>query len=309
MDAGTPSIGWAGTGRMGSAIVKRLARAGVDVTAWNRTRSKAEPLADLGVKIVDDLAELCNLPIVFTMLSTPDAFREVVLGVEGLVGDTAPETIVDSSTISAKASAEVRGALAEVGASLVSAPVSGNPLTVPAGLLTVVASGPRAAYEQALPVLELFGAGVTYVGPGEESRLVKLCHNLFLGIVTEGLVETTILAERGGIGRSDFLRFMNDSVLGSVFTRYKSPAIVNLDYEPTFTARLLRKDLELGLDVAGQLDVPLPLVAAVHEIVVALVAGGYGDVDFAALVELQAQRSGFDLEAEETFVSDGLTER
>lgn len=306
MTSELPAIGWVGAGRMGSAIVERLLKAGVDVTVWNRTRAKAESLAAFGARVADELAQLRGLPVVVTMLANPTAFEEVVLGPGGLVADEGPRVLVDSSTISAEASEAVRERLAPAGTALLSAPVSGNPLTVPAGLLTVVASGPADAFDRVRPLLELFGAGVTYVGPGEEARLVKLCHNLFLGAVIEALAETTILAQRGGISRADYLRFMNNSVLGSVFTAYKTPALVNLDYEPTFTSRLLRKDVELGLAAARSMDVPLPVMATVNDLVLALTASGYADVDFAALIELQAGRSGVALEAEGVAVSDGL---
>ena len=119
---------------------------------------------------------------------------------------------------------------------MLAAPVSGNPKVARAGRLSIVASGPRDGFDAALPYLELLGRSVTYVGDGEVARLVKICHNLLLGIVAQSLAEITVLAERGGVARSDLLSFINDSVMGSVFTRYKTPALVNLDFTPTFTA-------------------------------------------------------------------------
>ncbi len=115
------------------------------------------------------------------------------------------------------------------------APVSGNPKAARAGMLSVAVSGPRDAYERALPYLRMLGRSVSYVGEGEAARLVKICHNLVLGVVAQILAETTVLAESGGVARADYLDFINDSVLGSTFTRYKTPAYVNLDFTPTFT--------------------------------------------------------------------------
>jgi 3-hydroxyisobutyrate dehydrogenase-like beta-hydroxyacid dehydrogenase len=170
----------------------------------------------------------------------------------------------------------------------------------------VAASGPRDAYDMALPYLQLFGSRVTYVGDGEKARLVKICHNLLLGVVIQSLAEVTVLAEKGGITRADFLDFINASVMGSTFTRYKTPGLVNLDYTPTFTGHLLRKDFELGLEVGRELDVPLPTAALVHQILVGLVGSGLADQDFSTLLELEAKGAGLALHSEKREIPDGL---
>src|SRR5213079_2874799 len=140
------------------------------------------------------------------------------------------------------------------------------------------ASGPREGWLQARPYLEVLARRVTYVGDGERARLVKVCHNLMLGVVAQCMAEITVLAEKGGVSRADFLEFLNDSVMGSTFTRYKSPAYVNLDFKPTFTPALLLKDFDLGFESARELDVPMPVAAAARECVQALVGSGYTDV-------------------------------
>src|SRR3954466_155668 len=300
-------LGWAGTGPMGYELVSRLLKAGHDVTVYNRTRSKAEPLAELGATIVDSPAELGDRDIVFTMVAGPADFREVVLGAEGILsGDTRPRLIVDSTTASPAAGEEVRAAAEELGVALLAAPVSGNPKVVRSGRLTICVSGPQDAWEQARPYLELLARGVTYVGTGEKARLVKICHNLMLGVVAQCLAEITVLAEKGGVSRADFLEFLNDSVMGSTFTRYKSPAYVNLDFKPTFTPELLLKDFQLGFEAAREHGVPMPVAAATQEIVRSMIGQGYDDVDFAALLELQARASGLELKSEEAAVGDGL---
>src|SRR5262245_39386169 len=253
-------LGWAGLGRMGGALVGRLLDAGHDVAVYNRTRSKAEPFAAQGAAIVDSPAELADRDVVFTMVAGPDDFKEVVRSI--LSGDAAPRVIVDLTTVSPEASAAMREEAALRGTALLAAPVSGNPKVVAAGLLTVVVSGSEDAYNEVRPLLEQLGAGVTYVGDGEQARLAKICHNLMLGVVAQNLAEILVLAEKGGMSRAAFMEFLNNSVLGSMFTRYKTPAYVNLDFTPTFTPRLLRKDFDLGLQAAHDLDVPMPVVAA-----------------------------------------------
>ena len=300
-------LGWAGTGRMGYELVGRLLRAGHDVAVYNRTRAKAEPLADLGATIVDSPAELGDRDIVFTIVAGPKDFKEVVLGPEGILsGAQKPRLVVDSTTVSPAAGAEVRAAAEEQGVALLAAPVSGNPKVVKAGRLTIAVSGPAEAWEEARPYLELLARGVTYVGTGEKARLVKVCHNLMLGVVSQCMAEITVLAEKGGISRADFLEFLNDSVMGSMFTRYKSPAFVNLDFTPTFTPPLLLKDFHLGFEAARELGVPMPVAAATQEIVQAMIGAGYTDVDFAALLEVEARGAGFELTPEDVPVSDGL---
>ena len=301
-------IGWIGAGRMGYALVSRLLEAGCDVGVYNRTRSKAEPLADLGATVVDTPAELADRDIVFTIVAGPTDFKEVVLGDRGLLSnpDATPDLIVDSTTVSPDASAEVAAEVASRGSALLSAPVSGNPRVVAAGLLTFVVSGPEDAYRQALPYIERLGKGVTYVGEGERARLVKICHNLMLGVVAQSLSEIVVLAEKGGVSRAAFLEFLNNSVMGSMFTRYKTPAYVNLDFTPTFTPALLFKDFDLGFQAAREHGVPMPVAAAAKEVVQALMGHGYDDVDFAALLELEAHGSGLELKPEGAEVSDGL---
>lgn len=309
-DLGGRRLGWVGTGRMGYSLAHRLLEAGCDVAVYNRTRAKAEPLAEFGATVVDSPAELADREIVFTMVAGSDDFKQVVVGPSGLLSGpgASPRIIVDSTTVSPEASAQVRSQLAERDVALLAAPVSGNPKVVDAGLLTIVVSGPPAAYEEVAPYLELLGQGATYVGEGERARLAKICHNLLLGVVAQSLAEIMVLAEKGGIARADLLEFINRSVMGSMFSRYKTPAYVKLDYSPTFTPVLLRKDFDLGFDLADELGVPMPVAAAARELVQALIAQGRTEEDFAALLDQQAHSSGVELEPEDAEVSDGLGE-
>jgi 3-hydroxyisobutyrate dehydrogenase len=306
--APTPTIGWIGTGRMGYQLALRLLTAGYDVAVCNRTRSKCEPLAEHGAKIVDQPAELADRDIVCIMVSADADLDAVINGDGGLLAGTqdTPGIIIDSSTVSTEASARIRAGVEARGAQFLAAPVSGNPKVVAAGKITVAASGPRAAFDAAEPLLAQWGHGVTYVGEGEAARLVKIAHNVFLGVVSQSLAEITVLAERGGVSRAAFLEFLNGSVLGSTFSRYKSPALVNLDFHPTFTNILLRKDLQLGLSAGKELGVPMPLAAAADMLIAQAIGAGYTADDFATLVLEQARRSGYAITPENVPVDDGL---
>jgi 3-hydroxyisobutyrate dehydrogenase-like beta-hydroxyacid dehydrogenase len=292
---------------MGFQIATRLLDAGVDLWVYNRTRSKAEPLAELGATVVDTPAELGGRDIVFTMVGGPSDVLDVTVGPQGVLsGDDRPSIVVDATTIDPNTSQALTEQAAVLGTQVLAAPVSGNPKVVKSGKLTVVASGPADAYATVEPYLNVFGRKVTYVGDGDQARLVKIAHNLMLAIVAQTMAETAILVEKAGVKRSDYLEFLNDSVMGSTFTKYKTPAYVNLDYTPTFTWPLLRKDLELGLSSSRELDVPLPMTALAHQIVMAGIGEGYADQDFAALLTKQALASGVEIAPEDIEVSDGL---
>jgi 3-hydroxyisobutyrate dehydrogenase-like beta-hydroxyacid dehydrogenase len=304
----TSRVGWIGTGRMGAAMARRLARSGVDLQVWNRTRAKAEPLAELGVAVVSSIADLADCEVVFTMVSTSSDLEQVLVGAGGLLRqpDRAPAVVIDTSTVSTEMSEAMREACAEVGTRFLAAPVSGNAKVVAAGKLSLVVSGDEETFTQVRPLLEAIGRHVTFVGEGETARLAKICHNLMLGVVTQSMAEITVLAERGGMTRAAFLDFLNNSVMGSTFTRYKSPAFVHLDYTPTFTPTLLRKDFDLGLAAARETDVPMPLAALTAQLVQQTVSSGRTDEDFAILLDQQARAAGMELKPEDVPVDDGL---
>ncbi len=278
-----------------------------DGTVYNRTKAKAAPLASAGARVVDTAADLGKADIVFITVGGSQDLIDAVTGPSGLMsGDRLPAIVVDCSTVSAEASQQVRTELAAKGCVLLAAPVMGNPRVARVGRLTFAVSGSRGAFDVVRPYLAILGAGATYVGEGELARTVKLCHNLLLGVVTQALAEVTILAEKSGITRQALLACLNNSVMGSTFSRYKTPALVNLDFHPTFTASLLRKDFDLGLTAAREHEVPMPVASTVYQLVQSLVGYGFGEDDFAALLLLQARSAGLELTSENAEVSDGL---
>lgn len=303
-----PTVGWIGTGRMGFQLAKRLLDAGYEVAVYNRTRAKAEPLTEFGATVVDRPVDLADRDIVFSMVSASKDLETVMLGQEGLLSDPAraPRIIGDASTVSVEASETVRAAAEARGVGFLATPVSGNPKVIAVGKLTVAASGPREVYDEAAPLLQTWGRGVTYVGEGEVARIVKIAHNVFLGVVIQSMAEITVLAEKAGVTREAFLTFLNDSVMGSVFTQYKTPALVNLDFTPTFTNVLLQKDFDLGLAAAKNLGVVMPVASVTRNLVAQEVGNGNVEQDFASLIVTVAKGSGLELVSEQAPVSDGL---
>lgn len=303
-----PTVGWIGAGRMGFQLAKRLLDAGYDVAVYNRTRAKAEPLTEFGATVVDRPVDLAGRDVVFSMVAASHDLEQVMLGDGGLLTDQqrAPKVIGDASTVSVEASETVRAAAEKRGVGFLATPVSGNPKVIAAGKLTVAVSGPRDVFELAEPLLATWGRGVTYVGEGEVARIVKIAHNVFLGVVIQSMAEITVLAEKAGVTRAAFLSFLNDSVMGSVFSQYKTPALVNLDFTPTFTNVLLQKDFDLGLAAAGDLGVVMPVASVTRNLVAQEVGNGNVEQDFASLILTVARSSGLDIVAENADVTDGL---
>jgi 3-hydroxyisobutyrate dehydrogenase len=312
----THKIGWIGMGRMGFPMAEMLLKAGYDVSIWNRTRAKAEPLAAAGGKIVAKPSDLAGMDVVFSIVSTGKDLEEVYFGPEGVgSANRMPPIFVDCSTIAVEESAEIRERLSARDAKFVACPVSGNAKVIRANKLSAVASGPQDAFQVIEPMVKVFAPrGVSYVGDGELARICKIAHNVMLGVVIENLIEITLLTNKMGVPRHAFLSFLNNSALGSMFTGYKAPALVNLDWTTTFTPELLRKDLDLGLDIARELDVPMPVTAAAREVLQmhmgaamlrpdaqACLAG-----DFAAMMETMALTAGMKLTSEDKKVPSGL---
>jgi 3-hydroxyisobutyrate dehydrogenase len=301
------ALGWIGAGRMGYAMVARIAGAGEDIAVWNRTVEKAEQLRKYGATVADSIAALRDREVVFTNVSTAAVLKEVLLGEGGLLAEesSALKVLVDFSTVSPQDSADIRAACAAVGVEFLAAPVSGNAKVVEAGRLTIAVSGAENTFNAVEHLLAHVCQTATYVGEGDVSRLVKIAHNLLLGVVTQSLAEITVLAQKGGVPRSAFLNFLNNSVMGSPFTTYKTAAFVDLDYTPTFTPVLLRKDFDLGLAAARELEVPMPVASVTAALVQASVNADRNDEDFAILLDLQAAASGIALEPENQTAGDG----
>jgi 3-hydroxyisobutyrate dehydrogenase len=302
---------------MGIPMAEKLIKAGYDVSVWNRTRAKADPLAKAGAKVVDHLSDLNSVDILFSIVSTGKDVQEVLYGKNGVCsqGGRIPPIVVDCSTISVEDSAAVREKLKQLGADFVAAPMSGNAKVIKAAKASAVVSGDEEVCKTVTPIIEVFAQrGVSYVGEGELARVCKIAHNVMLGVVIENLIEITLLTNKMGVPRHAFLSFLNNSALGSMFTRYKSPALVNLDWTTTFTPELLRKDLDLGLELGREIDVPMPVTAAAREMLQSHFGAAtaqknpeeYLQKDFAALAETMALLAGMKLTSENKNVPTGL---
>jgi len=290
------TVGWLGTGRMGLAMARRLVGAGVDLAAWNRTGAKAQGLVGDGARLVATIADLGECDVVFVMVAKPADLEEVVCGEGGLLSaPNRPGVVVSCATVDPETSARVRSVLAAHDVAFLAAPISGNPHVVADGKSTFVVSGPRATYDLVAPLLDTIARASMWVGEEEEAIIVKICHNLYLGMIAQSVAEVTVLAEKSGVDRALFLNFLNATGLAMPWVQNRTADILSLDWTPTFTTELLRKDFELGMDRARHAEAPMPLASSVLQLLQTAIGRGYRDADFLSLFAVQAESAGLDL--------------
>lgn len=299
-----PSVAWLGLGRMGEVMAGRLLDAGHELGVWNRTAARCEHLVERGATQLPGLAAARGYDVIFSMV-LDDAALDALHAPEGglLTGPGAARATVwvDGSTVSPAAAERAAGAAAGAGLAYVSAPVSGNPAVVASGAAIFALSGDAAGLDLAEQVCAELGRATYRVGHGPEANVVKLCTNALLGVTMQVLAEVNVLADRAGVSREALMAFVNDSAIGSPFSRYKTENLVGLGFAPTFTPEGQRKDLRLALQLADRVEVPMPVLSATEVAYSRLVASGLGEgKDFSALVLQAAQDAGHELQPEAT---------
>lgn len=279
------NVALVGAGHMGAAIAERILQAGFPLTVYNRTAGKAEPLAALGAAVARGTGSLLSDGgTCLTMVSNDAALETVTYGPEGvLAGAKAGSILVDMSTVSPEASSRVAEAAEAADIDYLRAPVSGNPTVVRAGNLTIIVSGPTGALEQARELLTAIGPTVYHVGDGEEARVVKLALQVLIGGTAELLSEALLLGESGGVERRVLLDVIGSSSAGSPFVKYKTAPLLADDFSPTFTTRMMAKDVDLVLGFARQRGAPMPLTETLELLIAETIEAGYGDDDLMAL--------------------------
>jgi 3-hydroxyisobutyrate dehydrogenase-like beta-hydroxyacid dehydrogenase len=275
-------VGLVGLGHMGSAIAERLLAAGHELVVHNRTRAKAEPLAQRGATVAATPEELAEgVEVVLTSLSDDSAFEAVAERVVAAAGDGA--VLVDLSTVSPAASARVAALADDASIEYLRAPVSGNPSVVRAGNLSFMVSGLRETLERVEPILLAIGPTIHHVGDGEQARIVKLAINLMVAGIAELMGEALVLGEAAGVSRESLLEVMGSSAAGAPFVKYKTEPLLRDDYSATFTTLLMEKDVDLILETATELGIELPLAREMRSLLQAAIDAGYADDDFMAL--------------------------
>ena len=282
MDAAVAVLG---LGNMGEPIAERILAAGFPLSVWNRTPEKAAALVERGAGQLGSPNEaLRKADVCVTVLADDFAFEDVVLGEHGVLAGARPGTsLVDMSTISVDASERVAGRAAQAGVGYLRAPVSGSPVIVRGGTLTIMVSGSEDLAADLRPLLEAIGPTILYVGHEEAARVAKLVLQILIGGTAELLGEALVLGELGGVDREKLLETIGASVVGSRFVEYKTKPLLEEDYSATFTTNLMLKDIGLVLGLASERGVDLPFAERLSDLLEDAVARGHGDQDFIAL--------------------------
>jgi 3-hydroxyisobutyrate dehydrogenase len=287
-------VGYVGLGVMGSAIVRRLLAAEHDVTVWNRTREKAEPLLEAGARWAETPREAAERnEVVFTMVTNTAAVRAVTEGPEGIIAGLTPGKVyIDMSTASPANTRRLAARVAEVGAEMLDAPVSGTSITVDQGKASIMVGGSEEAFERVRPTLDAIGPRVFHVGPSGLAVTIKIAINLSLAVQMLAFSEGVLLAEKSGIPRERAVEVMLASVIASPMVAYRGPLVLGHPDEVWFDCHMMQKDLNLALELGRELEVPLPTTAVTNELLTAANGMGIGELDFAVLFDVLAAMSG-----------------
>lgn len=287
-------VGFVGLGVMGGRMVKRLLEAGRRVVGYNRTKSKAQWLLDLGMEWADSPRQVAEAAdVVFTMVTDTKALQAVTDGPDGILAGLGPGKVyVDMSTVSPAASRALAEKVRQRGAQMLDAPVSGSVVTLEEGRLSIMVGGDRDAFERVRPVLQDIGPVVTHVGGNGQAVLMKVATNLSLAVQMLAFSEGLLLAERGGIPRETAVHVLLNSVIASPMLKYRGPFVLRMPEEAWFDVNMMQKDLLLALEMGRELDVPLPTTATTNEYLTAARGLGLAHYDFAVLFEVLSRLAG-----------------
>jgi 3-hydroxyisobutyrate dehydrogenase-like beta-hydroxyacid dehydrogenase len=288
------NLGFVGLGVMGSQMVSRLLEKGHAVTGYNRTRSKAEWLITKGMKWAESPRVVsAAADMTFSMVTNADALQSIAEGPDGmLAGLSAGKILIDMSTVSPAASRGLAVKVRAKGADMIDAPVSGSPITLQQGKMSVMVGGRRETFERARPVLENIGPKVTHVGDNGLALCMKIATNLSLAVQMMAFSEGVLLAEKSGIAREVAVDVLAHSAIGSPMIQYRGPFVLKMPDEAWFNVNMMQKDMLLALEMGRHLDVPLPTTAATNEFLTAARGMGMAEHDFAVIFEVLARMSG-----------------
>lgn len=291
------NIGYVGLGDMGGGMVKRLLAAGHTVTGYNRTKSKAEPFIEMGMKWANSPREVVEASdITFSMVTNTKAVQAITQGPDGILAGLTPDKIyVDMSTMSPEYSKELAAQVkSQTQATMLDAPVSASTITLEQGKATFMVGGDAAAFEKVKPILEDIGPKVFHMGDNGLAVAMKIAINLSLAVQMVAFSEGVLLAEKSGISREQAVEVMVNSVISSPMVAYRGPLVLGHPENAMFDCTMMQKDLNLAIELGQQLDVPLPTTATTNEYMSAARGMGLGDYDFSIVFDVLARMSGID---------------
>ena len=291
---GKQRVGMIGLGKMGNPMSRNLFSAGYSLTVYDVVPSAMEELAEKGAKVADSpKAVAADVDVIISMIPDDHALEDVSIGLNGAFqGAKAQAIYIDMSTVSPVMSARVNEAAEEKGIKYLRAPVSGSTEYAEAGTLTILASGPKEAYDQCQDVFGVLGQKNFYVGKRDEARYLKLLLNMMVGITSAMTAEALTFGKRGGLDWNQMIEIINNSVVASPLIGFKVQLLKDRSFSPAFTASQMAKDFDLALDTGRSMDIPMPITALTRQLYGAMKAMGKGGLDYFALVALMEEIAG-----------------
>ena len=288
------NIGWIGLGKMGHPMAINLIKAGKKVSVFNRTTEKTKAHVNLGGIAISSIKELASSSdVIFTMISDDKAIEEIALSDDGIIANTQERaSLIDMSTISPTMSAKVAEAATEKHINYQRAPVNGTVMQAEAASLVILCSGPKTTYEDCVPLLEILGSKIFYIGEDEQARFLKLCINSMVGISSSMMGEALAFGEAGGLDWNTMIDVIASSAVGSPLFNFKKETLKKRDFTPAFTARQMAKDFDLVLDTANLKNIPMPITSTVRQHWSAMIGTGRGELDYFAYVEMLEELAG-----------------
>lgn len=290
------SLGFVGLGMMGSRMVERLLQAGHQVTGYNRTKSKAQLLINQGMLWANSPREVAlSADIIFSNVTDNQALQSITEGQDGILAGLSPGKIyLVMSTVSPTLIQTIAQAVANIGAQMLDAPVSGSKLTLEQGKLAIIVSGDESAFHQVKPILEVIGPTVNYIGASGQAMAVKIAINISIVTQVVSFIEGVLLAERYGVDRKRAVDVMLSSAIASPALKYRGPFVAEMPESAWFDVNLTQKDIQLALELSRDLGVPLPTTSVANDMLTAAKGLGLADKDFAIIVRVLERMSGMD---------------
>ncbi len=278
-----PKLGWIGLGNMGTPIVKNLLKAGFEVTVFNRTKEKEQPVIEAGATSAENAAALIdNCDVVFTMVSDDNAVKALFEGEAGLLASAKPgKLIIDMSTVSPETSKYLADACQQKQIDFLEAPVSGSVKPAQDGTLIILVGGSAETYQKAKPMFDVIGKLSLHLGENGVGSSAKLAINYLLALVLQGMAETVLFASQNGVKKEDMLTIINEGAIGNAIMKLKTPAILSNNFPPAFALKLMAKDLRLAKAAGMDLPLSTPLFNSYNE----ALNKGLGEEDVMAIIK------------------------
>ena len=287
-------VGFVGLGIMGKAQASNILKAGFPLAVYNRTRSKAEEMGEMGARVADSPADVARQSdVTITMVSDSPDVQEVVLGPGGVIeGAAEGSVLIDMSTISPQVTRDVAEALAGKGVSMLDAPVSGGSWGAIQGTLSIMVGGEREVFDRCMPVFEAMGKTIIYTGAGGMGQVTKLVNQIIVGGTLAAVCEGLVFGARAGVDLNPVFEAVAGGAGGSWQLQNLGSRLLKRDFDPGFMVKLMHKDLRLITEAGRDMRLPLPLTSLIHQFYHVLQNEGHGDEGTQAYVKVLEKLAG-----------------